>query len=568
MLYKVLLESGDSILVTKMGDEAFHFLQAEDGTPVVEVREGVFRLAPDMKESIPNLWAKRSKKRNAHRISRGKKLAAMNARRRTIGKESMLSGDKRGIVILVEFADKAMHSTEAHEIFNDIFNKHGYDKNGHIGSVKDYFHQCSYGQLNLEFDVYGPYKLSSDTKFYGENNQFGDDIRAADMVEEACKIADQSEHINWKQYDWDGDGEVDQVFVIYAGLGENVSSNSNLIWPHEWSLREESEFSEIEPFLLGGVLINTYAVSNELCNPFTITGIGTACHEFSHCFGLPDFYDTSYNGGFGMNAWDLLDSGSYNGPYGWGEVPCAYTAYERWFCGWLTPTELHEPCRVEDMPDLQDSACAYIIYNDNNRNEYFLIENRQSKGWFKYVDTYTKCHGMLAYHVDYDEEAWAENCVNFDANHQRMSIIPAGKSFGTYYTTYGMYNILSTTYASQLFPGTKGVTTLDNTSHAGETSSYPYTSFNGTLFNCNTDGSFYMNKPITDIEEKNGKISFNFMGYKESENTVIESVEKENSTDAPSDYYTISGIKVLRPTYPGTYIEVRGGKALRKLIVR
>lgn len=59
-----------------------------------------------------------------------------------------------------------------------------------------------------------------------------------------------------------------------------------------------------------------------------VEGIGTFCHEFSHCLGLPDFYDTNYNGHFGMASWSLMDSGSYNDD---GYTPIGYSAYEKEF---------------------------------------------------------------------------------------------------------------------------------------------------------------------------------------------------------------------------------------------
>ena len=103
------------------------------------------------------------------------------------------------------------------------------------------------------------------------------------------------------------------------------------------------------------------------------------CHEFSHCLGYPDFYDTGYSGGQGMCDWDLMDSGSYNGD---GYQPAGYTSYERWFAGWETPITLEaEDVSVTNMKSLQSGGESYIIYNKKNREEYFLLENRQSDGW-------------------------------------------------------------------------------------------------------------------------------------------------------------------------------------------
>ena len=149
-------------------------------------------------------------------------------------------------------------------------------------------------------------------------------------------------------------------------------------------------------------------------------------------------------------------------------------------------------------------------------------------------------HGLFVYHVDYDAVSWEENEVNLSKKHQRMSYIPAGKSYYDHY--------------SQLFPGWDNITELTNTSHE---------TYNAKLFNANKDGSFYMNKPITNIEEDGGLISFSFMGGEEE--TAISDVA-ESAED--NEYFMLNGIKTSAPTKPGIYLVKKGDKVLRKLIVR
>ena len=83
------------------------------------------------------------------------------------------------------------------------------------------------------------------------------------------------------------------------------------MWPCQWEL-SASDFNKA--LTLNGVKIDKFGVFNEL-NGFDmsrIDGIGTFCHEFSHCLGLPDFYCTTYAGYFGMSDWSLMDYGCYN----------------------------------------------------------------------------------------------------------------------------------------------------------------------------------------------------------------------------------------------------------------
>lgn len=141
------------------------------------------------------------------------------------------------------------------------------------------------------------------------------DAHAGEMVAEACKaVADQ---VNFADYDWASDGEVDQVFVLYSGLGEAAGGSADTVWPHMWNLADSDYGQSLD---IDGVRVNTYACSCEMTlderigYKEVVDGIGTICHEFSHCLGYADMYDTSSYGAtnFGMDKWDLMDYGSYN----------------------------------------------------------------------------------------------------------------------------------------------------------------------------------------------------------------------------------------------------------------
>ena len=67
-----------------------------------------------------------------------------------------------------------------------------------------------------------------------------DDMHPATMVIEALKLADSQ--VNYADYDWDGDGEVEQVYVVYAGQGEADGGAANTIWPHEWKLLSSANY--------------------------------------------------------------------------------------------------------------------------------------------------------------------------------------------------------------------------------------------------------------------------------------------------------------------------------------
>ena len=511
---------GSVLTVMLRGDENFHYTSTEDGQPLVQHADGAYcyatldsngkltasaQVAHDVEsrgaaelsflnyytaesQKVRSLGMERAKQRNARRMARLAKRGVVDASGKPVrrvmagatgGEGIGVTGKRKGLVILVNFKDKKMQSKHTQAEWNDYFNKVGYNKYGNNGSVHDYFYAQSYGKLDLEFDVIGPVTVSKNMASYGANDAQGNDIDPAGMIKEACELAYAKEKMDMSQYDWDGDGAVDQVYVIYAGYGEAAGGEANTIWPHEWDI-QGGGYS----LVLGGQRIRTYACSSELNggSGTYISGIGTACHEFSHCMGIPDFYDTAGGGCFGMDAWDLMDYGSYGGD---GYEPTGYNTYEKWVSGWIEPTILTDPCYIKNMKPLSDAPEACVVFNEANKNEYYIFENRQLKG----TDVALPNHGMLVIHVDYDQKVWFDNEVNNTSNHQRFTVVPADNK------------LTSETVTGDTYPGTTKSTELTDTSKPA-----------ATLFNANSDGRKFLGKPVTEITEKDGLISFTFMG--------------------------------------------------------
>lgn len=450
--------------VSLRGDEFCHYWQADGGEIIAMKEDGRYHVLSYFE--VENMLYKASEARtiaNGSRVQRQKQHGFLKS----------LTGKKRGLVILVNFKDNSYSTSNPNALFNEVFNTLNYTGYGMTGSVRDYFLAQSYGMFDLELDVAGPYTLSKPMYAYGGNDSNGSDIGVQAFAKESFLLADND--VDYKDYDWDGDGKVEQVFIVYAGYAEAQGGSANTIWPHSWVVPQ--------PLKLDGVDVSQYACSSELRgNKGTeIDGIGTICHEFSHCLGLMDHYDTSGNNNFGTGFWDLMASGSYNNN---SCTPAAYTSFERWCMGWLEPVELTSQKDIAGMKPLVDSPEAYIIYNDANKDEFYLLENRQLKGF----DSALYGHGLMVFHVDYNAQAWQENSVNVSSSHQRMTIIPAdGKKEATV-----------ASLKADPFPGSLGVTALtDKTNPAA------------ILYNKNIDGTKFMGKPIEDIsEDANGYISF------------------------------------------------------------
>ena len=455
---------GTTIRVRLCGDEYYHYYTTEDGTPVTLCDDGFYRYttidaqnnlvaSADVVGKVNTLVLPDKKsvlKRHGelYKVNKAKKVVDLPRKqapmRSAVRNAESKDGVVKGIIVLAEFQDQKF--TFSQKAINDKMNKVGYtDEYGSIGSARDYFIAQSYGQFQPEFDVVGPVTLSQNMAYYGANYDGGNDIRPYEMVAEACQLASQQGLADMSDYDHDGDGWVDLVYVIYAGYPESSGAPGETIWPHAWYVYSGGGLL----VTLDGVKLNAYACSAELNgnSGSNLDGIGTFCHEYSHTLGLPDFYDIDYSGAMGMSWWSIMAHGNYGVN---GYVPIGYNAYEREFCGWLEFNELTDNVSIR-MPELTtDNAAAYKI-TSTNANQYVTIETRCKKGW----DVSLPSEGMMVIAVDYNKEAWDRNGPNDDPNRQRFKLIPADDDwnesnlFGDLYP-YGGNTTLSSSSSPKL----------------------------------------------------------------------------------------------------------------------
>ncbi len=563
--WKVVSQSdGTTIRVSQAGDEHLHYYITEDNVPLYKAADNRYCYLTIENGKLHNsgVLAHESAARSA------KELQVMNtihdlapiarqmaAKKRSAAKRcgrpdrlpskddiSVFKGSKKALVILAAFSDKSFSKGDDAivKFYGEVLNQEGYSQNGAAGSVHDYFKDMSRGEFDLTFDIVGPVKVSKSATYYGGPSPImGGADHIGEFITEAIKKADEKCDIDWKKYDWDDDGEVEQVFVLYAGYGQATGGPTGTIWPNAWTLDEALQNNDGNGgFSIDGVFINQYACSNELyLDSGTVPmGLGVFCHEFSHCMGLPDMYDTNYGSTPTMGDWDLLAGGSYNGPQGIGWCPAGWTSYERAYAGWLELTELKAGDIIKGMTSLEEAdGKAYVIYNDNHKDEYYLLENHKGMGW----DKYTPENGLLIIHVDYDKDLFDNNIVNskgeftpaegydryFTNDHPRMAPFSRVRSIqnDTYFYTYPM-------------DAPRGVvdSLTDTSKPAAE------------LYNALADGSKLMGKPVYNIEkDDDGNISFTFM-TKEKETDAIQDIAMAEDAAGDDTVYDITGKKAGR----------------------
>ncbi len=540
------LADGTQVVATQMGDEYMNWWQADNGMRYVESqdKEGVYEAAnmdvmaahAQMRRAI--IGEKRAKRLNS--VVKPINMSFSSGQQRVqIGDEHITyTGKKKGIIILVQFPNQKFETGHDNTYYKMVANEKGLThEDGYVGSVSDYFLSQSNGQFELDFDIAGPYTLSHTSSYYGKNDGANIDTKVGYMIQEGCDAA-VADGFNFNDYDWDGDGYADQVFVLYAGLGEASGGDAKTVWPHEYQIRYTCVGKVLNYTAEGKGKVDTYACANEMervinnatgtyTNELKLAGIGTICHEFSHCLGFADMYDTSSNGGnYGMGFYDVMSAGSYNGG---GFTPCNYTAYERIYAGWTEPIVLDEPATIKAMQSSEDYGRPFILYNDKHPDEFYTLENRQKKGW----DAELYGSGLMITHVDYDQTKWGINQVNASASdHQRCTIFHADNDAdGT----------VLESIKNDLYPYMSGGVPLndeltDDSRPAAK------------LYNKNADGTKYMGKPITAIKKNvNGTISLDVMGGNEDnilDNTTSETAIKDIKADtrkADNRVYSIDG---------------------------
>lgn len=282
-------------------------------------------------------------------------------------------GTVKALVLLVEFPDNKSTEKKGH------FEKMLFSKGAvSTGSLRDYYQEVSYNQLDVTGDVYGWYQAPHPYSYYTNGEYgFGDPPQnVQQLVKDVVEAA--KDDVDFSKYDLDSDGEVDALFIVHAGPGAEQTSNVNDIWSHRWG---------INPVEVNGVRVSGYTMEPENGN------IGVFCHELGHNFGLPDLYDTDYNS-HGIGNWCLMAGGSWNKG---GKTPAHMSAWCKYKLGWVEPQEIFNTGRSATLTGSASNAeILKLPVGHPSSKEYFLLENKHKEGF----DDELPGAGLLIWHVD------------------------------------------------------------------------------------------------------------------------------------------------------------------------
>ncbi len=496
--------NGEVVNIRLYGDENVNYRRTEDDYSLLFDEQGylVYAELDSVGDMVPSkIRVSDVKKRtsaeqmflssHAKRLSYSQRqVGEMEARKRTAwttlpsvsyaaGNKAPVVGDRKVLVILVEFADKGF--TKSNSDFQSLMNEPDFSENGACGSVNDYYRYASGDKLNLTAEVVGPYKLSRNMSYYGGNTYGnGSDANPRAMASEALAWADAD--VDFSQFDADNNGTIDGVHIIYAGYGEEAGGGSNCIWAHKWNVYGNYD----------GMSISDYSCVPELRgnSGSRMTHIGVICHELGHVLGCWDFYDTDYATGGqyqGTGDWDIMASGNWNGD---GATPANFNPYVRCYdFGWETPIELDMPSTITIDPGEQ------TVYRMSTQvdGEYFLLENRQQTEFDRNIPG----HGLMVYKVKTDaynvpigsssnkiNATYPQNMYPLSANSEFYLPTPTPNSYGSVNSALCAYP-----------EGLKKTELSDETTPS-----------------CRASNGLYTDKSIENITETNGRVTFAFSG--------------------------------------------------------
>lgn len=501
---------GTAIELCLMGDEHERHYEDRNGFVYEQNADGV--------------WIRLNPAESERQITRRRQASPLSQFPRRIGEVNLAP---RGLVILANYSDIAFDDSNDLAGMTDMLNGENYTYEDATGSARRYFMDQSDGQYAPWFDVVGPVTLDNPRAYYGANNGSSLDVQASQMIVDACRKADEA-GVDFTLYDNDKDGLVDFVFVIFADKGEADGGPAESIWPHHWYVRRGAK----KTCIVDGLYIDDYACAAEKNGRTSKrTGIGTFCHEFGHVLGLPDYYDTksgiNYSNRLTPRYWSIMDIGCYLND---SKTPPNYSAYDRYFFGWHTPTNLGtqeqritlNPIGEDGYTTCQITTSGQSVAARTEQTVYYL-ECRERIGWDKYLPG----HGMLIWQVKYNKSTWYNNTPNNTAYSPRYTLLSAT----------GATTDLGT--SSDSYPGKMEVTSKQLTT----------------------------NRTLSDITEENQQIRF---VYNRTPKTVLLTAESvlalDDQTATSSPSYTVTGsykdangegykarIQILSPVYAGNF---------------
>ncbi len=465
----VIQPDGSTLQIIARGNQLYHWSETTDGYTVVKNKAGYYEYAKAQggrligsgiaAQDAPqrSLSAQRAMLSLTKHVSPAPDIQQIqqlrqqlspfrNARTQATG-TMPAEGKIRVLAICIDYPDYP--SSIGTNSFLGMFNGPS-DK----PTFRQYFLNNSYGKLDISVDVVGWIRAKKGYESYAHD--IDGYASSKGLVAEAVEGA-EDQGIDFSKYDNNNDGKVDGVIIIHSGPGAEEGGRTEYIWSHRWS---------VEGLYFDNRFVSDYTIQPETRYGGKV-GIGIFCHEFGHLLGLPDLYDTNLSNGksSGIGEWGLMGTGGWLGSEA---SPAGMTAWSKETLGWANVTDITDQYGAYTVMPASQHNEFYKI-RTAQRNEYFLLENRQQEG----VDAQLNGNGLAIWHIDTDKTSLYPTYNEVNADHRRKGVdleeadgredLDKGANRGDF---------------GDLFPGSSGATSFN---HDTRPNSDLYTPVNGNV---------------------------------------------------------------------------------------
>lgn len=273
-------------------------------------------------------------------------------------------------------------------------------------SLKSYYYNSSYGNLDIGGEVSDEQYVSKYTQDQAEN------IGAAAIVKDAANWYINKKGLSTKDYDYDGDGFVDGVNLIYKTTKQNKSDGGKDFWWNYTSVCGSTP--NVNKPTVQRYFWSMFSFVNTRYYAAPSIDAHTLVHENGHLIGLNDYYsyDTDSTGaksGAPAGCADMMDMnvGDHNG-------------YSKMLYNWLRTDANSKGLNVMNVDGSSDNFTIHLnSYTD--QGDMIVVRNTTDDPWNKTpYDEYL----VLEYYTPTGVNAgdcngygeWKENMNNTAAN--------------------------------------------------------------------------------------------------------------------------------------------------------
>jgi M6 family metalloprotease-like protein len=302
-------------------------------------------------------------------------------------------------VFLVDFSDYPHYANQTIAEVASGFNGPGYSSKYPYSSLRGYYYNSSNYHLTTTGYVYGWYRAAHPRSYYTSNPSL--------LVKEVTTAYNPA--INFSQFDSNGDGYLDAVFIKWTG--------PNTGWGSTWWAWQ------------GGSFDSTYVLDGKKLHKWVWSwygGWGTNVnhqyyprvdiHESGHLLGLPDLYDytgTTYPKG-GVGGFDMMDAN-----YG------DHNAWSKFMLGWTTGALVQTPAEAGNFTMTAGGSPFFVgPWRWGSMGENYVVQYVKG-GVGNYPAGYP--NGVQIWHVDssLNVAGTSYNFSNSDGPHKYLKLMQA-----------------------------------------------------------------------------------------------------------------------------------------------